>query len=404
MWFPNRPGIVHGAFALPPRMKLTSSPKPSVKESLARALALLERVPLIDGHNDLPWIIRRDPAARGDVAKYDLGRARRGRETDIPKLRAGRVSAQFWAAFVPTAMPHSARTTLEQIELIRRMHARHPDAFLPALCAADVARARKQGRIASFIAVESGVGLENSLELLSAWHALGVRYVTLCHNETLDWVDSATDEPRHGGLTDFGRAVIGEMNRLGLLVDLAHTTSRVMHQVLDISTAPVAITHANARALCDHPRNVPDDVLVRLRRNHGIVMATFVPDFISQPSRDWDRPFTNQWGARQHGPAVEAAMKQQEKKLGPCPKATIPELCDHIEHLVATAGVDHVGIGSDFFGGIVPEGLEDTSRFPHLFAALIRRGFSERDLTRIAGANFLRVLRGVEQRAVVAGI
>lgn len=373
--------------------------KLSANEALQRARQLLAKVPLVDGHNDLPWIIRRDPKAPGDVAAYDLAKSRRGRETDIPKLRAGGVSAQFWAAFVPTAMPHSARTTLEQIDLIRRMHALHPDTFYPALCAGDVAKARKAGKIASFIAVESGVGLENSLELLSVWHALGVRYVTLCHNETLDWVDSATDEPRHGGLTELGRDIIREMNRLGLLVDLAHTTSAVMHQVLDITAAPVAITHANARVLCDHPRNVTDDVLVRLRRNDGIVMATFVPDFISQPSRDWDRPFTNRWGARQHGPVVAEAMKDQERKLGPCPRATIPELCDHIQHLVETAGLDHVGIGSDFFGGIVPEGLEDTSKFPHLFAALLRRGFSERDLTKIAGANFLRVLRGVEASA-----
>lgn len=373
--------------------------KLSAKDALAKAHALLERVPLVDGHNDLPWVIRRDPEAPGDLAAYDLKRSRRGRETDIPKLRAGRVSAQFWAAFVPTKMPHSARTTLEQIELIRKMNARHADAFYPALCAADVAVARKQGKIASFIAVESGVGLENSLDLLSIWHALGVRYVTLCHNETLDWVDSATDEPRHGGLTEFGRSVILEMNRLGLLVDLAHTTAQVMHQTLDIAAAPVAITHANARVLCDHPRNVTDDVLVRLRRNNGIVMATFVPDFISQPSRDWDRPFTNRWGARQHGPEIAEAMREHERLHGPCPQATIPELCDHIEHLVMQAGVEHVGIGSDFFGGVVPKGLENTSCFPALFAALFQRGFSERDLTRIAGGNFLRVLREVEEHA-----
>lgn len=373
--------------------------KLSAKDALAKAHALLERVPLIDGHNDLPWVIRRDPDAPGDLAAYDLKRSRRGRETDIPKLRAGRVSAQFWAAFVPTKMPHPARTTLEQIELIRRMNARHADAFHPAFCAADVALARRQGKIASFIAVESGVGLENSLDLLSVWHALGVRYVTLCHNETLDWVDSATDEPRHGGLTDFGREVIREMNRLGLIVDLAHTTTQVMHQTLDLTTVPVAITHANARTLCDHPRNVTDDVLVRLRRNDGLVMATFVPDFISQPSRDWDRPFTNQWGARQHGPEIAEAMREHERLHGPCPRATIPELCDHIEHLVQQAGVDHVGIGSDFFGGVVPDGLENVSCFPALFAALYRRGFSERDLVKIAGGNFLRVFRAVEAAA-----
>ncbi|MBS0657459.1 MAG: dipeptidase [Verrucomicrobia bacterium] len=370
--------------------------KLSAKDALAKAHALLERVPLIDGHNDLPWLIRRDPNAPGDLAAYDLKRSRRGRETDIPKLRAGRVSAQFWAAFVPTKMPHPARTTLEQIELIRRMNARHADAFLAATSAADVALARKQGKIASFIAVESGVGLENSLDLLSVWHALGVRYVTLCHNETLDWVDSATDEPRHGGLTDFGRAVIREMNRLGLIVDLAHTTAQVMHQTLDLTTVPIAITHANARSLCDHPRNVTDDVLVRLRRNDGIVMATFVPDFISQASRDWDRPFTNQWGARLHGPEIAEAMREHERLHGPCPRATIPQLCDHLEHLVQQAGVDHVGIGSDFFGGVVPQGLENVTCFPALFAALYQRGFSERDLAKIAGGNFLRVFRAVE--------
>ena len=257
--------------------------------ALAVAREVLRRAPLIDGHNDLPWVIRVDRAARGDVVAYDLTRVHERADTDIPRLREGMVGAQFWAAFQPTNAPHPARTALEQIDLIRRIEEAHPDVFLPARRAADYARAKSLGKIASFIAVEGGVGLENSLSPLRIWHAAGVRLMTLCHNESLDWVDSATDAPRNGGLNAFGRAVVGELNRLGIVIDLAHTSHDAMRRVLDVTEAPVALSHSNAYSLCDHPRNAPDDVLKRLKANGGLVMATFVPGFVSQPLRDWLR-------------------------------------------------------------------------------------------------------------------
>src|SRR5579859_2697674 len=256
-------------------------------KALAQASALLARVPLLDAHNDLPWVIRIDSQARGDVVAYDLARVHQQGDTDIPRLREGLVGAQFWAAFQPTATPHPARTALEQIDLIRRMEEAHADVFLPARRAADVAKARRAGKIASFIAVEGGVGLENSLSPLRIWHAAGARLMTLCHNESLDWVDSATDAPRAGGLNAFGRAVVGELNRLGMVVDCAHVSHEGQQRVLDATAAPVVLSHSNALALCDHPRNAHDDVLTRLKSNGGLVMATFVPGFISQDLRDW---------------------------------------------------------------------------------------------------------------------
>jgi membrane dipeptidase len=365
--------------------------------TLAQARALLERVPLLDGHNDLPWVIRMDAQARGDVAAYDLARAHQDGDTDIPRLREGRVGAQFWAAFQPTGAPHPARTALEQIDLIRRIEEAHPDVFLPARRAGDVAKARRAGKIASFIAVEGGVGLENSLSPLRIWHAAGVRLMTLCHNESLDWVDSATDAPRAGGLTAFGRAVVGELNRLGMIVDCAHVSHDAMRRVLEVTAAPIVLSHSNALALCDHPRNAPDDVLRRLGSNGGVVMATFVPGFISQPLRNWLARSRGRYGK---APAVadpKAALAELEAQQGPAPRATLEQLADHILYLVATAGVDHVGIGSDFFGGAQPLGLEHVGRFPHLFAELMRRGLPEGALAKIASRNFLRAMREVER-------
>lgn len=365
-------------------------------DALAHARALLDRVPLIDGHNDLPWVIRCDPALKGDVVAARLDENRQGRDTDIPRLRAGGVAAQFWAAFVPSDVDHPARTTFEQIALIRRMEEAYPDDFLPAREPDDVIRAKESGKIASFIAVESGIGLENSLELLQSFHALGVRYMTLCHNETLDWIDSTTDAPRHGGLTPFGEAVVAEMNRLGLMVDLSHTSHDAMRRVLDVTRAPVLFTHCNAFALCDHPRNVPDDVLARIPENGGIVMATFVPDFVSQTSRDWMRPMKDAYGKTRRDVAWTAEMAARRAELGPWPRASIPELCDHIDYMAEKAGPAHVGIGSDFFGGPPVVGLEDVSRFPHLVAELIRRGWSDEALEGLLGGNFLRVFRAIE--------
>ncbi len=364
--------------------------------ALATARAVLERAPLFDGHNDLPWVIRIDREARGDVLAYDLNRVHEKADTDIPRLREGMVGAQFWAAFQPTGAPHPARTALEQIDIIRRIEEAHPDVFLPARRAADYLRAKAAGKIASFVAVEGGVGLENALAPLRIWHAAGVRLMTLCHNETLDWVDSATDAPRNGGLNAFGRAVIGELNRLGIVVDLAHTSHEAMRKVLAATEAPVALSHCNSFSLCDHPRNAPDDVLKALKANGGLVMATFVPGFISQALRDWLRRGRGGYSAAPMAADPKAQLAELEARHGVAPKATLEEVADHIERLVSFAGVDHVGIGSDYFGGATPVGLENVSRFPHLFAELVRRGFSENDLEKMSALNLVRVLRTVE--------
>lgn len=366
---------------------------PSLTDPLAKARELLQKLPLVDGHNDLPYVIWAS-SARGDVAAWDPARNHQDHDTDLPRLREGQVAAQFWAAFIPTLTPSPGRSVMELIDVILQLTQGYPDTFLPARRASDIARAKRLGKIASFIAIEGGVGLENSLAPLRVWHAAGARLMTLCHNETLDWVDSATDAPRHGGLTAFGRAVVLELNRLGMLVDLAHVSHAVMRQVLDISRAPVVFSHSNAFALCDHPRNVPDDVLTQLRRKDGIVMATFVPTFISQEVRDWYRPFCDEWG--------KAALSTFSSETRPAlsrerPRATLEQYCDHVEYLADKAGIAHVGIGSDFFGGHTPSGLEHVGRFPHLLAELIRRGWSDDAIAGIASRNFLRVFRAVER-------
>jgi membrane dipeptidase len=369
----------------------------AIDNALSVARGVLTRAPLFDGHNDLPWVIRIDRAARGDVLAYGLDRVHESADTDIPRLREGMVGAQFWAAFQPTNAPCPARTTLEQIDLIRRIEEAHPDVFLPARRASDYARAKAFAKIASFIAVEGGVGLENSLGPLRIWQAAGVRLMTLCHNESLDWVDSATDAPRNGGLNAFGRAVVGELNRLGIVIDLAHASHDAMRRVLEVTEAPLALSHSNAYSLCNHPRNAPDDVLGRLKDNGGLVMATFVPGFVSQPLRDWLRRSRDPYGKAHLAADPKAQFSELEAKHEIAPKASLVDVADQIVRLVETAGVDHVGIGSDYFGGASPVGLENVSCFPHLFAELVRRGFSERDLEKMSSLNLLRVLRSVEK-------
>jgi membrane dipeptidase len=368
--------------------------------ALARALALLETMPLIDGHNDLPWVIRNDAAARGDVAAYGLARQRNDGDTDIPRLREGRVSGQVWAAYVPTEIPHPARSVLEQIDIVLQMQAAHPEVFLPVRRAADFRRAKKAGKIASMLAVEGGVGLENSLAPLRVWHAAGARLMTLCHNGTLDWVDSATDEARHGGLTEFGRAVVGELNRLGMMVDCAHVAPSVMRQVLEISSAPVVFSHSNARALCDHVRNVPDDVLDMVRQKGGLVMATFIPEFLSEARRRWSAELG--FGFLLEPQAARMArIASHEAEHGKQPVARLEDVADHIAYLANRIGPDKVGIGSDFYGVTTnPQGLEDVRRFPHLLAEMIRRGWSDGALAGLAGGNFIRTFREVEREGV----
>jgi membrane dipeptidase len=358
-------------------------------EWFERARAVLTRAPLFDGHNDLPYVIRQDKRARGDIVAYDLTRVHEESDTDIPRLRQGMVGAQFWSAFQPTSAPHPARTALELIDTILRIERAHPDVFLPARKAADYERALRAGKIASFIVIEGGVGLENSLSPLRIWFEAGARMLIPCHNETLDWVDSATDAPRHGGFNAFGRAVVGECNRLGMIVDGAHVSHDGIRRLLDFSEAPILLSHSNAFSLCDHPRNAPDDVLKRLKENGGVVMATFVPGFVSQKVRDWLRRTRDAYG--------KASPATSETERAQAPRATLSEVADHVVYLAETAGLDHVGIGSDFFGGPQPVGLEHVGCFPALFAELARRGFSERDLEKISCRNVLRVMRKVEQ-------
>ncbi len=364
--------------------------------TLDRAIALLDRIPLIDGHNDMPYVVHADQTARGDISVFDLGRVHQDYDTDIPRLREGRVAAQFWASFIPSLSPHPGRRVMEVMDVTLQAQERYPDVFLPARRAADVARAKRAGKIASFITVEGGAGLENSLAPLRVWHAAGMRLMTLCHNETLDWVDSATDAPRHGGLTPFGRQVVLELNRLGVIVDLAHAADTVMHQVLDISRAPVLFSHSNARALCDHPRNVPDDVLARVKGLGAVVMATFVPTFINQATRDWFKPMQDRYGKAAETPDGDLAAKPTPSP-GTRPRATLEQYCNHLEYLVQKTGTAHVGIGSDFYGGPVPDGLENVGCFPRLFAQLMRRGWSDPPLAALASGNVLRVLRTVER-------
>jgi membrane dipeptidase len=365
--------------------------------ALARAERLLETVPMVDGHNDLPWVIRNDAHAQGDVGKYQLAKRRNDGDTDIPRLRQGRVAAQVWAAFVPSNITNPGRATLEQIDVILQLEQRHADAFLPARKASDIMKAKRAGKIASILAVEGGVGLENSLGPLRVWHEAGARLMTLCHNGTLDWVDSATDAARHDGLTAFGREVVRELNRLGMIVDCAHVAPAVMHDVLATSSAPIVFSHSNARALCDHVRNVPDAVLAKLPANDGLVMVTFVPDFISEDVRSWMHPLRS-------GPTDTfaqdrmAAIAEHEATHGPRPVATLAQLADHIEYIAAKVGANRVGIGSDFFGvPTTPVGLSDVSRFPHLLAEMFRRGWSEAHVAGLAGRNFIRVWKAIER-------
>ena len=364
--------------------------------ALRRAREILRQAPLVDGHNDTPMLIREH--AKGDVGAYDL-RERAPHETDLARLREGQVAAQFWSVWIPSVEQGSARLQLEQIDLARRMIAAYPEALVFATRADDIVAAHRAGKIASFLGGENGRALENSLGALRAYYDLGMRYMTLTHGRGTDWADSATDEARHGGLTPFGREVVREMNRLGMLVDVSHVSPAVMRQVLDLSEAPVIFSHSSARALTDHPRNVPDDVLARLRTNGGVVMVTWVPPFVSTKVMQWSGPLElKMQGAKTIGD-IQRLLAEREAELGPAPKATLSDVADHVEHAARVAGVDHVGLGADFAGMGGPVGLEDVSRYPHLFAELVRRGWKDEDLKKLAGLNLVRAMRGAEAAA-----
>jgi len=360
---------------------------------------LLQSTILVDGHNDLPWVIREDPKAPRDVEAYDLRKKTTG-ETDLARLKQGFVGAQFWSVYVPGETKEGfAKVQLEQLDIARRIIAMYPEAMELALSTSDIRRIRAKGKVASLIGLEGGHAIENSLGALRAYYDLGARYLTLTHNVTLDWADAALDTPKHGGLTPFGREVVREMNRLGMMVDISHVSPDVMRNVLDESKAPVIFSHSSARALVDHPRNVPDSILKRMAANGGVVMVTFVPDFVNRDSKAWSEGLEK--AAKGIGSDAEFKRLEAEyiKAHGPSPKASLKDVADHIDYVAKIAGHDHVGIASDFWGGGTPVGLEDVSKYPDLFAELIRRGWNDGDLRKLAGENLLRTFAKAESVA-----
>jgi membrane dipeptidase len=373
--------------------------------ALAHARRLLRSTILIDGHNDLPWEIRTAPTRPRDVVAYDLlGRA--PGQTDLRRLREGGVGAQFWSVYIPSEDPAIgyAKVQLEQIDLARRMIAHYPNHLSLALTGADIERAWKEGRVASLLGMEGGQGIERSLGALRAYFELGVRSMTLTHNKTLDWADAATDTSRHGGLTRFGEEVVREMNRLGMLVDLSHTSEATVADAIRVSEAPVIFSHSSARALCDVARNVPDDVLRQMPGNGGVVMVTFVASFVSPEFAKVFGPIWAEYERRAVGVKDPAGRQRLYKALAAtvaAPKVTIGQVADHVEHVRKVAGVDHVGIGGDYDGNSEwPEGMEDVSGYPRLFAELVRRGWSDAELRKLAGENVLRAMRGAEAVAL----
>ncbi|MFF5440584.1 dipeptidase [Streptomyces achromogenes] len=371
--------------------------------ALEEARELLREFPVVDGHNDLPWALREQ--VRYDLDALDIAGDRRDRlHTDLPRLRAGGVGAQYWSVYVPAEQPDPVAATLEQIDCVHRMLRRYPADLAPARTAADLETARAEGRIASLMGAEGGHSIANSMGTLRALYALGVRYMTLTHNSNVDWADSATDEPRAGGLTAFGREVVREMNRLGMLVDLSHVAATTMRDALDASAAPVIFSHSSARAVCDHPRNVPDDVLERLPANGGMAMVTFVPKFVLQAAVDWTAAADDNLRAHglHHLDTSPEAMRLHRafEERHPRPVATVSVVADHLDHMREVAGIDHLGIGGDYDGtAFTPDGLDDVSGYPNLLAELLDRGWSRTDLAKLTWRNAVRVLGAAEDVA-----
>jgi len=360
----------------------------------ARARAILRNSPMIDGHNDLAYALRERAGLA--TSTVDLRQPQTGLDTDIPRLRLGAVGGQFWSVWVPAALaePDALRTSLEQMDIVHGFIGRYPETFALATTADEVDEAFAGGRIASMLGLEGGSMIGSSLPALRNAYARGVRYMTLTHWLTTRWADAATDAPRHGGLTRFGREVVREMNRLGMLVDLSHVSPTTMAVALDVTEAPVIFSHSGALAVCDHPRNVPDEILRRVPGNGGVVMAVFLSGFVSQGFRDH---LAGAEDVEADDPAARKAWMAEH----PFPNAALSQVADHIDHLRELAGIDHVGIGSDFDGGEpLPDGLGDVSRFPALLGELLRRGYSDDDVRKVAGGNVLRVLRGAESVAM----
>ncbi|MHC5261060.1 dipeptidase [Streptomyces sp. UC4497] len=373
--------------------------------ALEEVRSLLAEFPVVDGHNDLPWALREQVTY--DIDARDIATDQSAHlHTDLGRLRAGGVGAQFWSVYVRTDLSGDAAVsaTLEQIDCVDQLIARYAGELREARTAADMEAARKEGRIASLKGAEGGHSINNSLATLRALYALGVRYMTLTHNDNIAWADSATDEPGVGGLSAFGREVVREMNREGMLVDLSHVAATTMRAALDVSEAPVIFSHSSSRAVCDHPRNIPDDVLERLSGNGGVAMATFVPKFVLQAAVDWTAAADD--NLRSHGfhhlDTSPEAMKLHRafEEARPRPIATVSTVADHLDHMREVAGVDHIGIGGDYDGtAFTPDGLNDVSGYPNLIAELVDRGWSRDDLSKLTWRNAVRVLADAESVA-----
>jgi membrane dipeptidase len=372
---------------------------------LSRARSLHKQVPLIDGHNDYPWALRQADPAR-DFAKADITASVPSLMTDIPRLRQGGVGGQFWSVYVPSTMQgnEAVRATLEQIDIVHRMMRKWPTVFQLVRTASDLERAFRNGRVASMIGMEGGHSIDRSLATLRMMHTLGVGYMTLTHGANVPWADSATDKPVLGGLSPSGKEVVREMNRLGMLVDLSHVSPETMEDAIRVSEAPVIFSHSSARAIADVPRNVPDNILQVIPKNGGVVMVTFVPGFISQDVVDYgQRAAQQQQSLRAQFPNNDAYVQagiDRWRIENPEPRATLQQVADHIDHIRKTAGIDHIGLGGDFDGiTTVVEGLEDVSKYPHLTAELLKRGYKDDDIKKILGLNILRVMRQTERVA-----
>jgi membrane dipeptidase len=378
-----------------------NSPDPALVE---RARALLKQAPFIETHNDLPSMLLE---VKGDLVKYDLSKVQPKLCADIPRLRDGGVGAQYWSVFVESATQKthtSLHEAMREFDVALRM-IRSQAGFEQARTADDIERIYKSGKIACLLGVEGGHMIEDSPASLRVFYDLGARYMTLTHWDNVDWADSATDRPQHFGLTGFGKQVVGEMNRLGMFVDLSHVSADTMRDALSVTKAPVIFSHSSSFAVNPHPRNVPDDVLQQLPANGGVVHVNFIKEFISTKNQAWQdrRSATLRQLHIQENTdeAVTKGMEDWEKK-NPFPRPTISDVADHIDHIRQVAGVDHIGIGADYFdvgGGSMAEGLEDVTRYPYLFAELLRRKYSDEDVLKIAGRNHLRAMRQMERVA-----
>ncbi|HET9227004.1 MAG TPA: dipeptidase [Thermoanaerobaculia bacterium] len=384
------------------------SAAPAQTDLTARARKLLDEVPLVDGHNDVPWEFKQ--RVKNHLGQIDLrsdtGTLEKPMHTDIARLKKGGVGGQFWSVYIPAdlAGPQAVRAVMEQIDVVHRLAAMYPDVFEIATSPQDVYRIHRDGKIASLIGMEGGHSIDNSLGVLRQLYAAGARYMTITHSKNIDWADSATDAPKHGGLTKFGEEVIREMNRLGMLIDLSHVSPDTMKDAMAVSEAPVIFSHSSARAIDAHPRNVPDEVLKMLPQDGGVVMVTFVPSFVSEEVRTWnsqeDAEEARLKALYPDDPKKVEADIETWRKEHPVPRATLAQVADHIEHVRKVAGIDHVGIGSDFDGiTSVPVGLEGVDDYPALLAELLRRGWSDEDVKKLAGHNVLRVFREAEKVA-----